>query len=243
VPDRAVAVTFFVPAAALVLVAVAQLVVVFVCCDKIRIRELTIATEQEADELEKAGGDLGPFMAFSHRQMTRFECVAVGQANAWHRASLLAAALGFVVLAVGAWATLTRGGLGETVTAAVMTGVGTALSGFLSAIFLRTFWNTSEQMSYYYGQPLVNCYLLHAERLLETSGRDLDAELRRENTRKLIGTVLDAAERAQWHLLNLDAQGLSDRRRRAPWRTVDVPSQSPDGASRFEAMSISGAES
>lgn len=166
--DHAAAVTYFVPAAALVLLTFAQLVVVLVYGDKIRVKKFTIGTEQEAHELERAGReDLGPFMAFSHRQMTRFECVALTQAKASHAASLLAAALGFVVLVAGAWVTFTRGNADDTVTGAVMTGVGTALSGFLSVTFLRQYRITSEQMSYYYGEPLVNCYLLHAERLLE----------------------------------------------------------------------------
>jgi hypothetical protein len=234
VHDRVAAVTFFVPAVVLALVAAAQLVVIFVYSDKIRIRELTIATEEEAGELEHAGGkkNLGPFMAFSHRQMTRFECVAVGQAHAWHRASLLAAALGFVVLAAGAWVTVTRDNLGDTVTGAVMTGVGTALSGFLSATFLRTFRETMEQMSYYYGQPSVNCYLLHAERLLERSNRGLDDATRHEDSQKMIDAILHAAKDAQSHLLDMDAQRLPHRRWQAPRPMIKLPSQSPGSASR-----------
>jgi hypothetical protein len=233
--DRVAAVTCLVPAAALVLLVLGQLAVIVAYGEKIRIKTLTIETEREALELEHAGGDaLGPFMAFSHRQMTRFECVALAQAKVSHAASLLAAALGFVVLIVGAWVTFTRGSVDDTVTGAVMTGVGTALSGFLSITFLRTFRITSEQMSYYYGQPLVNCYLLHAERLLERCGLDLGADQRREDVQEVIRTILDAAIAAQSHLLDRDARRTARRRRlrQIPQPRIDHPSPPLNGASK-----------
>jgi hypothetical protein len=229
------AATCIAPAVALVLLTFGQLVVILVYGEKIRVKGFTIETEREARELERAGGKtLGPFMAFSHRQMTRFECVALTQAKVSHTASLLAAALGFVVLVVGAWVTFTRGSVDDTVTGAVMTGVGTALSGFLSVTFLRTFRITSEQMSYYYGQPLVNCYLLHAERLLERCGRDLGVDQRREDVQEVIRTILDAASAAQSHLLDRDAQRIPRRRRlrQTPQPRIDLPLPSLNGASQ-----------
>jgi Cyanobacterial TRADD-N associated 2-Transmembrane domain len=203
--ERATAVTLLVPAGALLTVALALVGVLLIYGDKIRVKQFTIQTEEEADELEHAGGtSLGPYMAFSHRQMTRFECVALTQATLSHLASLIAAGLGFLVLVSGAWITLTRTTGDATVTGAVMTGIGTALSGFLSVTFLRTFQITTRQMSYYYGQPMVNCYLLHAERLLERCDRGLGAEQRREDVQDVVATILDVARTAQSHLTTQD---------------------------------------
>lgn len=213
--NRVEAASFLVPATALLLLALAQVAVLLVYGDKVRVKQFVIGTEEEADELEHAGGAaLGPYMAFSHRQMTRFECVALTQANLSHIASLLAAGLGFVVLTGGAWITLTHASGDATVAGAIMTGVGTALSGFLSVTFLRTFEITTEQMSYYYGQPMVNCYLLHAERLLERCDRGLGADQRRQDVQEVVTTILDVATTAQSHLLDRDALAVATRHRR-----------------------------
>jgi hypothetical protein len=87
-------------------------------------------------------------------------------------------------------------------------------------------------MSYYYGQPLVNCYLLHAERLLERCGRDLGADQRREDVQEVIRTILDAAIAAQSHLLDRDARRTARRRRlrQIPQPRIDHPSPSLNGA-------------
>ena len=60
---------------------------------------------------------------------------------------------------------------------------------------------TSRQMSYYYGQPLVHCYLLHAEWIGERAGRR-DGDATRLND-ELIRATLQAGHDAQNHLLHL----------------------------------------
>jgi hypothetical protein len=62
---------------------------------------------------------------------------------------------------------------------------------------------TSKQMSYYYGQPLVHCYLLHAEWLGKRFEEDADSANRWEVRHELIRAVLDAGQNAQDHLLDL----------------------------------------
>jgi len=61
-------------------------------------------------------------------------------------------------------------------------------------------------MSYYYGQPLVHCYLLHAEWLGNRFERDADPDHRWQIHQELIQAVLDAGRNAQNHLLDLQLE-------------------------------------
>jgi hypothetical protein len=53
-------------------------------------------------------------------------------------------------------------GPGQAVVA-VAGALGTALSGYIGKLFLTTYQLSVRQMSYYYLQPQITCYLLHAE--------------------------------------------------------------------------------
>jgi hypothetical protein len=65
----------------------------------------------------------------------------------------------------------------------------------------KTFRMTAEQMSYYYGRPVVHCYLLHAEWPAERAAQHPDAD--RSLDRELIKATLQAAHDVQRHLLDL----------------------------------------
>jgi hypothetical protein len=58
-------------------------------------------------------------------------------------------------------------------------------------------------MSYYYGQPLVHCYLLHAEWLAERFSEDAEPSFVSSTRRELIRAALNASRQAQDHLLDL----------------------------------------
>lgn len=144
---------------------------------------------------------LGPLVSFNFRLMDRFINVALTQAKAAYLLCAVSAGAALLVLLTGATALLTvESGVGQ-LSISLLTGAGAALSGFISLTFMNTFRMTSRQMSYYYGQPLVHCYLLHAEWLAErAAGHDsptagLDDEL--------IRATLDAGRAAQHHLLTL----------------------------------------
>ncbi|MEV0132741.1 hypothetical protein AB0H83_30300 [Dactylosporangium sp. NPDC050688] len=132
--------------------------------------------------------------------MDRFSSTALGQARVSFVACLVAVGATLVVLLTGSAAILAAGSASVQVTSGVLTAVGTALSGFLSVTFLRAYQMTLRQMSYYYGQPLVHCYLLHAEWIAERAGGDPAAE---SVSRQLITASLDLRRAAQNHLLEL----------------------------------------
>ena len=61
----------------------------------------------------------------------------------------------------------------------------------------------SRQMSYYYGQPLVHCYLLHAQWLVTATGNRFGNEAELHLWHELIGASLKASAHAQDHLLTM----------------------------------------
>jgi hypothetical protein len=146
---------------------------------------------------------LGKLVSFNFRLMDRFIAVALGQARASFLGCSVAAATALLVLLAGTATVVTADNAGAQVTAGVLTAAGAALSGFLSVTFLRTFEMTSRQMSYYYGQPLVHCYLLHAEWLVERFDKDADPKARWTMHHELIRAALSASNNAQHHLLDL----------------------------------------
>lgn len=146
---------------------------------------------------------LGDLVTFNFRLMDRFFAVAIAQSRTSYLACLGAATAGLLVLLVGATTALTVHGLASQITAGALTAVGAGVGSYLSVSFLRPFEMTSRQMSYYYGQPLVHCYLLHAEWLGERFEEDADPANRWKVRHELIRAALRASQNAQDHLLDL----------------------------------------
>ena len=97
------------------------------------------------------------------KQLRTFTVIAQRQTRMSYYASITAAAVAFLVLTSGAAVAIGLPTTAAKITAGTLATVGTVLSGFLAKTFLRAYQMASRQMSYYYGQPLVHCYLLHAE--------------------------------------------------------------------------------
>lgn len=170
---------------------------------------------------------LGGLLSFNFRLMDRFVAVAIGQARMSYLACVVAASTALLVLLAGAATALTVEGQAGQVIVGALTGVGAALGSYLSVTFLHTFRMTARQMSYYYGQPLVHCYLLHAEWLGERFEQDADDDQRWQIRNELIQAVLDAGRNAQDHLLDLQ---LGVQRPAAP---ADPPHADAAGRTAF----------
>jgi hypothetical protein len=144
---------------------------------------------------------LARLVSFNFRLMDRFINVALEQAKAAYLFCAVSACAALLVLLTGTTALLTAETVMKQVTVGVLSAAGAALSGFISVTFMRTFAMTSRQMSYYYGQPLVHCYLLHAEWLAERGNRHSSESSRFDEL--LIRSTLGASRNAQHHLLEL----------------------------------------
>jgi hypothetical protein len=139
------------------------------------------------------------------RQMRMFTVIALRQARMSYYASLVAASVALLVLMAGGAATvgLVGAGTAAQVAAGSVTAVGVALSGFLSTTFLRTYEMAARQMSYYYGQPLVHCYLLHSEWLTLMLTKHPEWKEDISLWQKVVDATIQASKNAQHHLLSM----------------------------------------
>jgi hypothetical protein len=145
------------------------------------------------------------------RQMRSFTVIAQRQARMSYYASLTASAISLFILISGAAAANGLTATPAKITAGALAASGATLSGFLAKTFLSSYSLASRQMSYYYGQPLVHCYLLHAEWLVsaarESSGHESESRL----WQQIIKASLQAGANAQDHLLTMQQEGQGSR--------------------------------
>lgn len=154
----------------------------------------------------------------NYNQLRTFIKIAQRQARVSFYASLVAAAAGLLVLTS---ITAVAVGLPSTsgkIIAGLLAAAGSALSCYLTNTFLTSYQMASRQMSYYYGQPLVHCYLLFAD-WLAAKGRE---EFGKEEGRLLLRTVIDASVKAaadaQHHLLSMQTHGQGGKTAGMPHR-------------------------
>jgi hypothetical protein len=148
------------------------------------------------------------------RQMRVFTVIAQRQARMSYYASVTAAAISLLVLLSGVAVTYGFIGTSAKITAACLTAAGSALSGFLAATFMKTYAMASRQMSYYYGQPLVHCYLLHAEWLASIANKHVGERSEFHLWNEVIKASIQASANAQEHLLSLQEAYSAESRRR-----------------------------
>lgn len=137
------------------------------------------------------------------KQMRTFTVIAQRQARMSYHASLVAAAASLFVLVSGAAVTTGLTVTPAKIAAGTLTAAGAVLSGFLAATFLKTYAMASRQMSYYYGQPLVHCYLLHAEWLTSMAEDRFEKDTEFLLWKEVITASIKASCNAQNHLLSM----------------------------------------
>jgi len=111
--------------------------------------------------------ELAELMDFNERQMRVYQELSTSQARSSYRRSQFAFVIGLALIG-GAIAAAFAGHDATTkVAAGGVAGLGGAFSAYISATYLRVYERTLDQLNFYYRQPLVNSYLLTAERLAD----------------------------------------------------------------------------
>jgi hypothetical protein len=136
-------------------------------------------------------------------QLRTFTVIAQRQARMSYYASIMATAVAFLVLTSGTAVAIGLPTTAAKITAGTLATAGTVLSSFFAKTFLTASQMASRQMSYYYGQPLVHCYLLHAEWLASEAGERFGDEPRLHLLNEVIGASIKASLHAQDHLLSM----------------------------------------
>ncbi|WP_374159099.1 hypothetical protein ACEWX3_07705 [Mycobacterium sp. G7A2] len=130
--------------------------------------------------------DLMGLMNLNRKQMEAYDSMAKKQASSAHSATLGAAIFGLITVGAGIVVAVTADAAASKFAAAIVSAVGTATGGYIAATFIRVQEGAREQMRYYFQQPLVQSYLLSAERLV---GR-LDEKDRPEQMRAIIAAAI-----------------------------------------------------
>jgi hypothetical protein len=211
----------------------------------------------EAEEKESSGKDskdlfwaldgirdrtLSRLAWINFKQLRTFTTIAQRQARMSYYVSVAAAAISLLTLASGAAVAIGLSATTGKVAVGVLATAGSALSGFFAKTFLKSYQMASRQMSYYYGQPLVHCYLMHAQWLAaearEHSGDAIEILL----WQKVIDASINASASAQKHLLTMQKHDHawrgsgSARRRKTP--QLDQASQQPPVPDKAESVPL-----
>jgi len=125
----------------------------------------------------------------NQRLISTYHILTTTQARSAYRNSQIAMGVGLAILAVGAIIVIQSASLAGQLVLGGLTALGGAFSAYLGATFIAAYNRAREQMNYYYGQPLVNSYLLNAERL----AKDLSPESRDEALKDVIAKTLEGA--------------------------------------------------
>jgi hypothetical protein len=125
------------------------------------------AAAAEAGEELADATDLAALIKANRKQMEAYDVLARGQANTAFRNTQLAMAAGLLVLFVGAIIAIATPNTTSKITTATLTAIGGLLSGYIARTFLQTYFRAIRQLNFYFQQPLINSYLLTAQRLIK----------------------------------------------------------------------------
>ena len=131
-----------------------------------RDKELRDEVKQAAVDIRDAT-DFTELVKANTKNLSSYTELARTQAATSFRNSQIAMGVGLIVLFGGSVATLAASGTITKVAAGSLTALGGAFAGYIARTFLRGYNSAIEQVNFAFRQPLVNSYLLAAERLAD----------------------------------------------------------------------------
>lgn len=154
-------------------------------------------SEAEAkDELNRAIAgingidDLPGLMLANKKQMDAYEALVRSQRESSHRASLIATAASFCVVGAGLFVTVLSEDSATKYAAAAMTAAVAAAGGYIAGAFIRAQQVAQGQLRFYFQEPLIQSYLLAAERIISM----MSAEVRDDQYQLVLRSALAQAE-------------------------------------------------
>jgi hypothetical protein len=141
---------------------------------------------EASDELSDAT-KLTELLKANRKQMEAYDELARVQARESFRNSQIAIAIGLFVLVSGAFVALLVDSTASKVTTATLTGLGGLLSGYISRTFLRVYERAQQQLTFFFQQPLINSYILAADRLIDRMQEDAKKD---KEFSRVVGHVL-----------------------------------------------------
>lgn len=132
-------------------------------------RKLRMTSRQVEEAVEEVAGpdDLWGLMKVNRRQMEQYDEQARAQGRSSHISSLIAMGAGLVIVGFGLAIAVTADDSATKYSAAIVAAVGTATGGYIARTFIRVNTAAQHHVRFYFEQPLVQSYLLTAERIAD----------------------------------------------------------------------------
>jgi hypothetical protein len=141
----------------------------------------------EAITNSENASDVLTLLQANDRNINAYDALARKHAERSRLVALVAMSVGLTTLAVGVWITYTAPATSARYAIAALTAVGLALEAYISKTFITVQDRATEQLSYYFQKPLLESYILTAERLAKSLGE----EHRETAIRQIIDRMLD----------------------------------------------------
>ncbi|MGW4562324.1 TRADD-N-associated membrane domain-containing protein [Streptomyces sp. NPDC004561] len=161
-----------------------------------RVRQAnSAATEEAVERLRKSQRiRLADLFVINRRQLDEYQAVSIAEQHAAFRNAQIASAVGFIFLVVGVGLSFGAHKEAAIYTSAGLAGLGSLLSGFVSAVFFKQYSATTKQLQRYYTEPFRMGQILTAERIacLDDHGsveEIVASQLRRSIVETLIGQL------------------------------------------------------
>jgi hypothetical protein len=113
--------------------------------------------------------------SYNRLWLLRYHDVTLAQATSAYRFAQLSAVAGFAVLIAGGISAIIVGDTGAKVTSATLTGIASVLAAYISRTFKATYERTLVQLEHFFEQPLIDSYIITAERLCANDPPDTRA--------------------------------------------------------------------
>ncbi len=134
--------------------------------------------------------ELADLFVINRRQLDEYHITSLHEQRLAFRNAQIAAAIGFLLLIFGVVLIATEDRDSARYAIAGLSGLASLLSGFISAVFFKSYADTTEELRHYYWEPLRTGQILAAERLAELQvGNQVpgaDQELRRVLVSKIV---------------------------------------------------------
>jgi hypothetical protein len=122
-------------------------------------------SQRKAQPSARSGRTVNQQLLAQYHDITR------QQATSSYRISQIAMAVGFLMIVGGAYVVITQAKSSSSqIVVGGLAGLGALFSSYIGATFIRTYNRALAQMNFYYAQPLVQSYILEAERISKELG-------------------------------------------------------------------------
>ncbi|SFR18694.1 hypothetical protein SAMN04488564_104894 [Lentzea waywayandensis] len=178
-----------------------------------QVKSVPAVSAEEYEDLSRYEG----IVSSNQRLILQYHAMTTRQATSAYRNTQIAMAACLAVLLFGGVTVIQlQDGITRAIVGA-LAALGTGVASYLGATFIATYNRTLGQLNFFFGQPLVNSYLLAAERLSDK----LSAEAHDRAVSKIVDQLLKNAATNSDILLGIKARSANSGKQRQSAVAVD----------------------